>query len=44
MEAQCSEDLNHEQVYGEVRVVNPFWSSPNPSGFHEHDQTPYNAQ
>jgi predicted nucleic acid-binding protein len=39
-----SEDLNHDQVYGEVRVVNPFRSSHNPSGFHEHDQLPYNAQ
>ncbi len=34
-----SEDLNHGQLYGSVRVCNPFKDAPR-SGFHEDDAAP----
>jgi predicted nucleic acid-binding protein len=39
-----SENLSHTQVYGEVRVVNPFSRLGNPGGFHEKAQLRYDAQ
>jgi hypothetical protein len=41
---QHSEDLSHKQVYGEVRLVNPFIRLGNSSGFHEKDQLRYDVQ
>lgn len=34
-----TEDLNHGQLYGEVKVINPFRDSPPQSAFHDNEQT-----
>ncbi len=38
-----TEDLNHGQLYGEVRAVNPFLSEPPSPGVHEASRPPYDG-
>ncbi len=33
-----TEDLNDGQLYGDVKVINPFREAARPSGFHENEQ------
>jgi predicted nucleic acid-binding protein len=36
-----TEDLSHGQLYGPVKVINPFLDAPSQTGFHDNRQTPF---